>query len=104
MNLAEEKNKIFSGVVLNHFSALNRFAFSLCRNKFDADDLVSATVLKAYENFARVHDASKIKQWLFRILNNQFISNYRSQKKFVEIEITGMESNMDNAEPFSLFE
>jgi len=90
--------------VLNHFSALNRFALSLCNNKFDADDLVSETILKAYENFGRVKDESKIKQWLFRILNNQFISNYRSRKKFVEVESEDNEYKNDNIESFSLFE
>ncbi|MBI5914544.1 MAG: RNA polymerase sigma factor [Bacteroidetes bacterium] len=104
MNQKENKKKKFSTIVLKHFSALKRFAASLCKNNFDADDLVSETILKAYENFVRVKDESKIKQWLFRILNNQFISNYRSRKNFVEIASHENEYSHGNLGTFSLFE
>jgi len=104
MDQTEDKKKRFSNIVLKHFSALNRFAFSLCKNNFDADDLVLETILKAYENFTRLKDESKTKQWLFRILNNQFISNCRSRKFFVAIESPGNENRNDHLETFSLFE
>jgi RNA polymerase sigma-70 factor (ECF subfamily) len=100
----EEKKFKFSKIVLEHFSALKRFAFSLCKNSYDADDLVSETILKAFENHARVKDETKVKQWLFRILYNQYISNYRSRKKFVEVEINDNEYLGDYSESFSLFE
>ena len=104
MNHTEDKKKKFTTIVLKHFSALKRFAFSLCKNEFDADDLVSETILKAYENFVRIKDESKIKQWLFRILNNQFISNYRSRKKIVMIENRQNENSNHDLKTFSLFE
>lgn len=104
MNQIDIKKKSFSNVVLTHVGALNRFALSLCKNNFDADDLVSETILKAFENFLKLKDESKTKQWLFRILNNQFISNYRSKKNFVEIESVGNENNHHESETFSLFE
>jgi len=104
MRQVEENKKRFSRIVLSHFSAVQRFAFSLCKNRFDTDDLVSETFLKAFENFDRVRDESKIKQWLFRILNNQFISNYRSRKMVVEIEGSQKGAMHDDMEDFSLFE
>ena len=104
MNQTEIKKKAFSKIVLAQVGALNRFAFSLCKNNFVADDLVSETILKAFENFSKLKDESKTKQWLFRILNNQFISNYRSRKKFVEIENRDQESHNHDLENFSLFE
>ena len=104
MNQPELKKKRFSKVVLTEVGALKRFAFSLCKSNYDADDLVSETILKAYENISRLKDESKTKQWLFRILNNQFISNYRSQKKFVEIESKKNENHHPDMEDFSLFE
>jgi len=83
---------------------LERFAVSLCRNSFDADDLVSETLLKAFENFNRVRDEGKIKQWLFRILKNVFITYCRKQKNTLLIE--GILENESSLEPgdFSLFE
>lgn len=104
MNQTENKKKRFSTIVLAQVGALNRFAFSLCKNNFDADDLVSETILKAFENFSKLKDESKTKQWLFRILNNQFISNYRSRKYFVEIESSNHENHNHDVETFSLFE
>lgn len=77
---------------------------SLSKNDFDADDLVSDTVLKAFEKFHLLRDRAKIKQWLFRILNNQFISKYRNRKKFIEIPTTETEITGDEMDDFSLFE
>lgn len=104
MTQTKEYKKRFTEIVLAHAGALHRFAFSLCKNNFDAEDLVSETILKAFENFSKLKDESKVKQWLFRILNNQFISNYRSRKKIVELKTQSNENHSDVLETFSLFE
>lgn len=104
MDQEEGKKSKFASVVLVHFVALERFALSLCRNSFDADDLVSETLLKAFENFHRVRDEGKIKQWLFRIMKNVFITYCRKQKNILLVEgVMEGESNREQAE-FSLFE
>lgn len=88
--------------VLANTSALNRFAYSLCQDQSEAEDLVAETVVKAFENIHQLKDENKIKQWLFRILNNVFISNYRKNKKQRKISLT---VDMDNADhSFSLYE
>ena len=88
--------------VLSNTSALNRFAYSLCQDQSEAEDLVAETVVKAFENIHQLKDENKIKQWLFRILNNVFISNYRKNKKQRKISLT---VDMDNADhSFSLYE
>lgn len=94
---------LFTNLVLVHIAALKRFAISLCKNNFDADDLVSDTVLKAYEKFYSLRDLAKTKQWLFRILNNQFVSHYRARKKIVAISHAKI-TNGDEDSDFSLFE
>jgi len=104
MKPEEEHKQRFSNIVLGHYSALKRFAFSLCRDPFETDDLVSATVLKAFENFSRLKDESKTKQWLFRILNNQFINNYRLRKKIVALESHSAKPFQEQPDDFSLFE
>jgi len=96
-----EQDKIFSEIAVKYAGALRRFALSLCRNDFDADDLVSETILKAYENFGSLKDKNKVRQWLFRILNNKFISNCRDRKKFTDLHHGNSKEDMDN---FSLFE
>lgn len=96
-----EQDKIFSEIAIKYAGALRRFALSLCGNEFDADDLVSETIIKAYENLRSLKDRNKLRQWLFRILNNTFISNCRGRKKFYDLPRGNSEDSMDN---FSLFE
>lgn len=96
------KKKRFSTIVVTHMIALKRFALSLCKNHFDADDLVSETIVKAFTNFEKVKDENAVKPWLFKILSNQFISNYRINKKFVDL--TENENSNEDIELFSLFE
>jgi RNA polymerase sigma-70 factor, ECF subfamily len=98
----KSKDRFLARVVLLHVAALRRFALKLCRNNFDADDLVSETMLKAYEGFSKLKDHGKTKQWLFRILYNQFVSQYRSNKKTVELRTGYDESGEEDS--FSLFE
>src|SRR3990170_4850379 len=104
MKPEEEHKQRFSNIVLIHFSALKRFAFSLCRDPFETDDLVSETVMKAFENFSRLKEESKAKQWLFRILNNQFITNYRAGKKYLALESHTEDPHREQPDNFSLFE
>jgi RNA polymerase sigma-70 factor (ECF subfamily) len=95
----KELNKeILTKEVLANISALHRFAFSLCQTKQDAEELVAETVVKAFENRHHLRDKEKIKQWLFRILNNVFISNYRKTKNRRNI---GLPDHTDLS--FSLF-
>src|SRR5688500_15882762 len=98
------KKKRFSELVVNHLSALNRFALSLCKNEFDANDLVSETIVKAFENFDKLMDESKMKSWLFKILSNQFITDFRIRKRLPEIKLSEIHSPSEEAESFSLFE
>lgn len=101
MNNHLRKETLTHAVLINT-SALNRFAYSLCQDQSEAEDLVAETVVKAFENIHQLKDESKIKQWLFRILNNVFISNYRKNKKQRKISLT---VDMDNADhSFSLYE
>ena len=107
--------EILTKEVLSNLSALQRFAFSLCQSKQEAEELVSETVVKAFENRGQLREEEKIKQWLFRILNNLFISNYRktrNQKKvglreldlsFSLFEQVGMSSFIDGGTPEKSF-
>jgi RNA polymerase sigma-70 factor, ECF subfamily len=95
----EVSRELLTKEVLANLSALHRFAFSLCQNKQEAEELVSETVVKAFENRWQLREEDKIKQWLFRILNNVFISNYRKARHQRTIDLP------DFSNPsFSLFE
>lgn len=93
---------LLTQTVLNNANALKRFAFSLCQNDFESEELVAETVVKAFENAQQIKDHNKIKQWLFRILNNQFISNYRKKQRHKNIELPD-DTNREADLSFSLF-
>lgn len=61
---------------------LRRFAMSFTRNDDDADDLVQDTMLKAIRYSSRFETGTNLKSWLFMILKNTFINNYRRKHKF----------------------
>jgi RNA polymerase sigma-70 factor (ECF subfamily) len=49
----------------------------MTRNPANAEDLVQETFLKAYRAYGTFEEGTNLKAWLFRILTNTFINNYR---------------------------
>ena len=72
--------------------ALYNTAYRMTRNAQDAEDLVQETYLKAYRYYDKFEEGTNFKAWLFKILKNTFINNYRKKQKappqsdFAEIE------------------
>ena len=58
-------------------SALERFAISLTSNREDARDLVQETYLKALTYRDKFTDSTNLKAWVYTIMKNSFINNYR---------------------------
>jgi len=71
----------FSHQVLELRQFLLFFALSLTRNRPDAEDLVQETFMKAILNKNRYSDNTNLKAWLFTIMKNIFINNYRRKVK-----------------------
>ncbi|MFV0330120.1 MAG: RNA polymerase sigma factor [Dysgonomonas sp.] len=53
------------------------FALSLTTNKEEAKDLAQETTLKALSNFDKYYDNVNFKGWVFTIMHNIFVNNYR---------------------------
>ena len=72
--------------------ALYNTAYRMTRNAEDAEDLVQETYFKAYRYYDKFQEGTNFKAWLFKILKNTFINNYRKmqqappQSDFAEIE------------------
>ena len=99
----EQRKEKFTEAVLGNIPALNRFAYTLCRNFAESEDLVSETIVKAFEKYDDLKDERKTKSWLFKILRNQSITNYRKNKKMIPLTTLQPVSN-NGEEFFSLFE
>jgi RNA polymerase sigma-70 factor (ECF subfamily) len=98
-----QRKEKFTEAVLDNIPALNRFAYSLCQNAAETEDLVSETIVKAFEKFEGLREEQKLKQWLFKILRNQFISNYRRNKRVIALNDIQTVDNHDEGS-FSLYE
>src|ERR1700760_2452264 len=56
-------------------------AMRMTRNPTDAEDLVQETFAKAYGSFHQFKPGTNLKAWLYRILTNTFINNYRKRQR-----------------------
>jgi RNA polymerase sigma-70 factor (ECF subfamily) len=71
--------KIFDSELLPHMEALKTFAFHLTYNEEDAEDLVQETYLKAHKFIDKYIEGTNAKAWLFKILKNAYINEYRKK-------------------------
>jgi RNA polymerase sigma factor (sigma-70 family) len=78
---AKKKDKIFHEEFLPQIDALYNFAFHLTYNEEDSNDLVQETYLKAYRFIDSYDEGTNAKAWLFKILKNAFINEYRKKSK-----------------------
>lgn len=69
----------FSRNVEECMDSLYGLAMRLTRNAADAEDLLADAVTKAWSAIASLDDRSRFRPWIFRILHNCFISDYRKK-------------------------
>ena len=67
----------FQTKLLDLQSNLLNFAYLLTSNRDDAYDLLQDTTLKALDNEDKYVDNVNFKGWVFTIMRNIFINNYR---------------------------
>lgn len=67
----------FEREALCWLDALHAFALKLARSRDDAEDLVSETVLRAFERWEQYRLGTNIRAWLFTILYHVFVSRKR---------------------------
>lgn len=79
--IKKRKDKIFDEEFFPHMKALYNFAFHLTYDEENANDLVQETFLKAYRFIDSYQKGTNSKAWLFKILKNEFINNYRKKVK-----------------------
>src|SRR5436309_9625826 len=87
-----QKGWNFEAAAMPFVDALYNTAYRMTRNAEDAEDLVQETYLKAYRYYDKFEEGTNFKAWLFKIMKNTFINNYRKKQQaptlsdFAEIE------------------
>jgi len=107
--IAETRGKTFEVEALPHLDALYRFALMLSGDPVQAEDLVQETMLRAFRSWHRFRSGTNARAWLFTILRNVFISDYRRKRRHDQTvdlsdveEITFVEP-MEGKDPESRF-
>lgn len=71
----------FNLLIVHQTSFLNPFAFKLTRDIEAAKDLTQETLYRALANRDKFYAGTNIKAWLYTIMRNIFINNYRKNSK-----------------------
>jgi len=77
----DEKKTVFNKEFLPHIDAMYNFAYRLTFDEDEAKDLVQDTFLKAFRFIESFQEGTNAKAWLFRILKNSFINDFRKKSK-----------------------
>jgi RNA polymerase sigma-70 factor, ECF subfamily len=72
-------------------------ALRMTRNAADAEDLVQEAYLRGYRGYPRFEIGTNLKAWLYRILTNAYINEYRKKQRRPQ------ESSLSEVEDFFLY-
>jgi RNA polymerase sigma-70 factor (ECF subfamily) len=89
----------FTRLVDQHYAPLYRFALSLTGNESDAGDLVQETFYIWATKGYQLHDASKVKSWLFTTLHRHFLADRRQLVRFPQQELAEVEEELPDVPP-----
>lgn len=87
----------FESATMPYLDALYNTALRMTRSPQDAEDLIQETYLKAYRYYDQFQEGTNLKAWLFRIMKNTFINNYRKrQSRPTESDFADVEESMES--------
>lgn len=77
----KKKYEDFDKEAVPHLPALRSYALKLTNDEEDSEDLVQDTMLRAFRFFDKFERGTNCKAWLFQIMKNSFINNYRKNTR-----------------------
>jgi RNA polymerase sigma factor (sigma-70 family) len=90
----------FKRMVEKEAKPLRQYAYQLTRNVEDSNDLVQETMLKAFTYQDKFESGTNLKGWLYTIMKNTFINNYRRMiKRNTFIDQTDNDYYLDSISP-----
>ena len=95
-NDAPPGRECFEAEVLHCLDAVYAFALRLTRSRPDAEDLVSDTLLRAFERWRQYRLGTNIRSWLFTILYHVFVT----RKRMIDAREVQPQEESDGWSPF----
>jgi len=75
----------FEALVSEHLNGLYGSALRLTHNRAGAEDLVQEAMLKAWRSWHTFQEGTNIRAWLYRILMNAHLDNYRKANRSPDV-------------------
>ncbi len=75
-----EKQKEFERETVPHMDILYNYALRTTGDADDAKDLLQETYMKAFRFWNQFEKGTNLRAWLFRIMKNSYINQYRKEK------------------------
>ena len=90
----------FQREAVPHMNAVFNYALKITGDEDDANDLVQETYLKAFRFFDKFEKGTNCKAWLFRILKNSYINDYRKNvKEPNKVDYEDVQNFYENIQP-----
>ena len=80
-----QANELFEKEMIPHMDQLYGYAFYLTGDREEANDLLQETYLKAFRFFDKFEPGTNAKAWLYRIMRNTYINEYRRIQRLPEV-------------------
>ena len=74
-----------------YYQSLYRFALSLSRKPYDAEDLVHQTFLKWMKHKDQIRNEDRVKSWLFTTLHREFLHGQKRKSRQTLVETGQLE-------------
>ncbi|MGP4029448.1 sigma-70 family RNA polymerase sigma factor [Actinomadura sp. 3N407] len=78
---ADQERRRFERDAVPYLDQLYAAALRMTRNPADAEDLVQDTYARAFSSFHQFKEGTNLRAWLYRILTNNFINEYRKKQR-----------------------
>ncbi|MBT8119766.1 MAG: RNA polymerase sigma factor [Gammaproteobacteria bacterium] len=89
----------FTQLVSPEIEVLYRFAYRLCQNTDDAEDLVQQLLTRLFHKLEELERIESLRPWLMRSLYNLYVDSYRKQQSMLRVISPGeMPDNVVSAE------
>jgi RNA polymerase sigma-70 factor (ECF subfamily) len=97
VDLSEQAAWNFELGELPYRAQLEKTARRLTRSAEGAEDLLQDTYLKAFRAYGTFRPGTNLKAWLYRILKNTFINEYRRRKRAPAlVDFSGVEEALES--------
>jgi RNA polymerase sigma-70 factor (ECF subfamily) len=92
-----ESQKQLMALMTRHQRRIFSYIYTMVPHRYDAEDLLQETYLRAFRFFHQYQPGTNAKAWLFRIMNTVFLNDYRKKVR------QGETVSYDGLEDFYLY-